>query len=288
MTRFHGVLLACALLAGCASPQSAQLRPAVPPTAQDAAPDPDQTAAAVAPIESTTGTYDPWERFNRGVYRFNARFDEAIFLPVANSYQRVVPAPLRTGVGNFFANLGEVSNTANHLLQARPRYGARSAARFLINSTIGLAGFIDVAEMMGLSRVPTHFGNTLGRWGVGAGPYLVVPFLGPSNLRDGVGQLTDLGVRRAVDAGGLYSSDNAWALFGLNAVDTRARIGFRYYQSASPFEYDMIRFLHTRMRAIEIEGAQVLPDVPSVIEPATGPERDTPAADTPLPASPLE
>jgi len=202
-------------------------------------------------VEATLDTWDPWDRFNRGVYRFNARFDEAIHLPVAVGYRRVVPREVRTGVGNFFSNLAEIGNTANHLLQAHPGRGVRTAGRFLVNSTLGIAGLFDVADHFGLSPRPTGFGDTLGRWGVGPGPYLVVPVLGPSTLRDGLGSAVDLGLNRAVNVADLYSGNSALVLGTTFAIDTRARIPFRYYESGSPFEYDLVRFLYTRKRAIE-------------------------------------
>lgn len=261
-------LLLLALLTGCAAaPEREASGPVEPPVASSVAgtttvPGPGAEPQSMATSEeelravaSTTATYDPFGRFNRAVYRFNARFDEAIHYPVARGYVKVVPQPVRTGIGNFFSNLGEVTNTANHLLQARPAYGARTAGRFLINSTVGVLGIFDVAKHLRMPAAPTSFANTLGRWGVGAGPYLVLPVLGPSSVRDGAGGLVDLGLVRAVDVGGLYSSDATWAQGTVYAVDRRARLAFRYYQSGSPFEYELMRFLFTRMRAIEISGA---------------------------------
>ncbi len=196
-------------------------------------------------------TSDPFERFNRAVYRFNARFDEAIFLPVSRNYERFVPKEVRGGIRNFFYNLGEVGNTLNHLLQGRLDRSVLSLSRFALNSTVGLAGLFDPASALGIQPLPTSFGHTLGRWGVGAGPYLVLPLLGPSSLRDTGGLVVDSTVSYSTNVGGLYQSDNAWALGTLNAVDTRANTSFRYYASASPFEYEMVRFLYLHMRMIE-------------------------------------
>lgn len=206
---------------------------------------------ALPPDPSPLDTYDPWERANRSVYRFNARFDEAVFLPVAKAWRTALPPPVRSGIGNFFANLAEIGNLANYALQGRVRYGSRSLARLLLNSTLGIGGVFDVAAAAGLPRAPTSFGTTLARWGVAPGPYLVVPLLGPSTLRDGFGFLADFGITRAVDLGGLYSADGATLLGASNAVDTRSRIDFRYYGSGSPFEYETLRFLYTRKRMIE-------------------------------------
>ena len=129
-------------------------------------------------------TYDPWERMNRFTYRFNARFDEAVFLPVADKYRRL-PSPVRTGIHNFFANLGEVVSVLNYTAQLRPAPGVRSLGRFVINSTLGIGGLLDVATKMRISQPHTGFGATLARWGMQPGPYFVMPLLGPSTLRDG-------------------------------------------------------------------------------------------------------
>src|SRR5882757_10240736 len=156
---------------------------------------PQLTAADAPPLE----TYDPWERLNRFNYRFNARFDEAVFLPVSNGYRRV-PGPIRAGVHNFFSNLSEVDSTANYILQARFLGGVKSVGRFVINSTIGIGGLFDVATKLRLPNPPTGFSETLSAWGAHPGPYLVVPILGPSTLRDGVGYLGDYGLNYGVNA----------------------------------------------------------------------------------------
>lgn len=197
-------------------------------------------------------TYDPWERLNRFNYRFNARFDEAVFLPVSNGYRRV-PGPIRAGVHNFFSNLSEVDSTANYILQVRFLGGVKSVGRFVINSTIGIGGLFDVATKLRLPNAPTGFSETLSTWGVHPGPYLVVPILGPSTLRDGVGYLGDYGLNYGVNLFDLYRGYQSYALGTLNAVDTRSNIGFRYYATGSPFEYEVIRFLYVRKRLIEDE-----------------------------------
>src|ERR1700693_255362 len=143
-------------------------------------------------------TYDPWERVNRFTYRFNARFDEAVFLPVSNAYRRV-PSPLRSGVHNFFGNLSEVDSVINYALQWRLKLGVRSLGRFVINSTIGIGGLFDVAAKLKLPGAPTGLSATLAKWGVHPGPYLVIPLLGPSTLRDGLGFLGDYGASYGID-----------------------------------------------------------------------------------------
>lgn len=198
-------------------------------------------------------TYDPWARFNRGIYRFNAQFDEAIFLPVANTYRRL-PSPMQAGVHNFFGNLGEIGSIINYTLQGRLGRGANSLGRFVINSTIGIGGLFDVATHWHLAPAPTGFGTTLAKWGMHPGPYLVVPFLGPSTLREGIGLAGDYGTSYGINIFDLYRGPKSYALSGLYAVDRRANVDFRYYGSGSPFEYGNIRFLYVRKLLIEDAG----------------------------------
>jgi phospholipid-binding lipoprotein MlaA len=197
-------------------------------------------------------TYDPWERLNRFTYRFNTRFDENVFLPVADEYRRV-PRPLRAGVHNFFSNLSEVPTVVNDVLQLQIRSGARSLGRFAINSVVGIGGLFDFATKWHLPKAPATFGSTLSRWRVHPGPYVVLPLLGPSTLRDSVGFVGDYGISYGVNIADLYRGNKTYAMGVVNAVDTRANVSFRYYSTASPFEYETIRFLFMRKTLIEDE-----------------------------------
>jgi phospholipid-binding lipoprotein MlaA len=222
--------------------------------AGEAARDTEVSAPPVTPADAPPMvTYDPWERMNRFTYRFNAKFDEAIYLPVANGY-RHVPAPIRSGVHNFFDNLAEVRSVVNYTLQWRLKLGVRSLGRFVINSTLGIGGLIDTAAKLHLPGVATGFSETLAKWGMHPGPYLVIPFLGPSTLRDGIGYLGDYGVGYTVNVAGLYRGTVSWVLLFTYAIDERANTDFRYYATGSPFEYENIRFLYVRKRLIEDEG----------------------------------
>jgi phospholipid-binding lipoprotein MlaA len=198
-------------------------------------------------------TYDPWERINRFTYRFNARFDAAVFLPVANTYKRI-PGPLRSGVHNFFNNLSEIDSGINYTLQWRLKYGLRSLERLVINSTIGIGGLLDVASKLKLPGAPTGFATTLAKWGMHPGPYLVLPLLGTSTLRDGSGYVIDYATLYGIDVFHLYRGNVSWGLGVANAIDQRAHVDFRYYSTASAFEYENIRFLYVRRRLIEDEG----------------------------------
>jgi phospholipid-binding lipoprotein MlaA len=215
----------------------------------------EQAAPPITPAEAPSmTTYDPWARLNRFTYRFNARFDEALFLPVANGYRRLLPSPVRSGVHNFFGNLAEVDSVINYTLQGRLGRGVRSLGRFAINSTIGIGGLFDVADRLHLPGAPTGFGTTLAKWGMHPGPYLILPLLGPSTLREGIGLVADYGTSYAINLADLYRGDQSWGLAVVNAVDQRANIDFRYYSSGSPFEYETIRFLYVRKQLIEDVG----------------------------------
>lgn len=134
---------------------------------------------------------DPLEPMNRAIHDFNEGFDRMLLRPVAQGYDTVMPGFAKTGVRNFFSNLGDVTVLANDILQLKLEQGSRDFMRLAFNSTFGLFGLLDVASEMGLHKHEEDFGQTLGRWGVGTGPYLVLPFLGPSNLRDTAGVVVD-------------------------------------------------------------------------------------------------
>ena len=129
---------------------------------------------------------DPWEPLNRGIYQFNDVPDRFLLKPVARGYKAVLPNVVRRGIGNFFDNLTTPRSAVNNVLQGKPKRGASDLGRFLLNSTIGIGGFIDVASATGLEVYDEDFGQTFAVWGVPDGPYVVIPFLGPSTLRDGI------------------------------------------------------------------------------------------------------
>jgi len=128
---------------------------------------------------------DPFEGFNRAVYKFNEKTDQYVLKPLAKGYRAVVPQPVSKSISNFFSNLYDPANMLYNFLQGKPKAGFSDLGRFIVNSTFGIAGLFDVASKMGLSKHNEDFGQTLAVWGVGDGPYLVLPFFGPSNIRDG-------------------------------------------------------------------------------------------------------
>lgn len=140
----------------------------------------------------TANSHDPFEPANRVVYTVNDSLDKAILRPVSVTYQTVTPDPVERGVRNFFQNIGEIRNATNNLLQGKLGPTGTSTGRFLINSTVGILGVFDVARHIGIERNVEDFGQTLGYWGLGPGPYLVLPLLGPSSVRDSAGFLGDI------------------------------------------------------------------------------------------------
>ncbi len=167
--------------------------PPVPPPQYVAA---DQVSAPAQSVsEPADSGYrderDPWERGNRAVFRFNTAVDKALFRPLARGYRAVVPDPLERGVTNFFSNINDVTSAANNALQGRVNAMFSDISRVIINSTLGLLGFIDVASMHGIPKRGEDLGQTLGVWGFEPGPYMVLPFLGPSSGRDFVGIVGD-------------------------------------------------------------------------------------------------
>lgn len=164
---------------------------------------------------------DPWETMNRGIFAFNDTLDQWVLLPVSKGYQWVTPDPMETGVSNAYANLFEITNIFNSLLQLKFVDACASTGRFLVNSTLGLFGFIDVASDLGLEKRNEDFGQTLGYWGAPSGPYIVVPFFGSRTIRSGVGSLGDM----VTDPlWGVSDNTTRWGLVGLRWVSDRASL----------------------------------------------------------------
>ena len=143
--------------------------------------------------------YDPLESWNRHVYHFNYRFDEWVFLPIVDGYRTITPNLVQSGISNFFSNQGDVPNALNSALQLKGKRTAQTTARLLLNTTIGVVGLWDPATRMGLPKQKEDFGQTLGFYGAPSGPYLMLPLLGPSNLRDTGGLLVDFSVKNQVN-----------------------------------------------------------------------------------------
>jgi phospholipid-binding lipoprotein MlaA len=200
---------------------------------------------------------DPWEGFNRSMYRFNYYFDKYLFLPVVSGYEFVTPVFLQERVSGFYNNLSEVKNLTNSLFQLKGKESATTLGRFVTNSTVGLGGLFDPATSFGLERHDHDFGKTLGYWGAGSGPYIVLPIFGPSSLRDTGGLAVDSGITYGLYTvldpfgGTSYPLTIAAGVTTLEAIDMRHQQSFRYYDSGFPFEYDMVRFFYHNKREIE-------------------------------------
>lgn len=152
---------------------------------------------------------DPLEPFNRGVYQLNDAVDKAVIKPAAKGYDAVMPRPAKMMVTNFFSNLNDITVTINDLLQLKVKQAVSDGGRVLLNSTVGLLGFVDIATQVGLEKHNEDFGQTLGYWGIGSGPFLVIPIFGPSSFRDGVG---------------LYADNSADVMRRVDPVDTRNQL----------------------------------------------------------------
>jgi phospholipid-binding lipoprotein MlaA len=164
---------------------------------------------------------DPFEPWNRGVYKFNEAVDEAVLQPVATGYRKVVPQPIRTMVGNFFGNFGDAWSTVNLFLQGKPALGVQMGMRVATNSVLGIGGLLDIASETPLPRQQEDFGQTLGHWGMPPGPYMMLPLLGPSTLRDTAALPLDRGWSPAL----AFKEDaDRLGLWSLSLIDARASL----------------------------------------------------------------
>lgn len=204
---------------------------------------------------ATTSDYqdprDPIEGFNRAMYSFNDALDKALIKPLAQGYKAITPAPVNRGISNFFGNLADVGSAINNLLQFKLKHAASDVGRVLVNTTIGLLGFIDVASNMNLQKYDEDFGQTLGTWGVGAGPYIVLPLLGPSSGRGVFGVVVDWYTDPVS-----YVKPNHWrnSLAALRAIDARADLlgASRVMEEAAldPYEFRRDAYLQKRQNDV--------------------------------------
>jgi phospholipid-binding lipoprotein MlaA len=167
---------------------------------------------------------DPWEGFNRGVYTFNDKVDRAVLRPIAVGYTTVTPQPVQSCIHNVFNNVGDIWSAANSMLQGRGHDFVNTLGRFLFNTTLGVGGCFDVATANGAKRIPNDFGTTLGVWGFGQGPYLVLPLWGSSTVRDGVGLVGDFTGNQWTSVGAIDNVPVRNSLYGLEVVDRRASL----------------------------------------------------------------
>lgn len=233
---------AAIVVGGCASSPSVNLRER-------------SSTSALVRTSATPDPIDPWERFNRDVTQFNDGADELLLKPLAAAYVRHTPSIVRTSVGNFFFNLSSIPSAVNHLLQGKIQAAAEGAIRVGVNTVFGFGGLIDIASEMNIERHQADLGQTLGRWGVPTGPYLVVPFLGPTTLRDAI-------------AGVVVSKDEVIlhinkvpirnALYGLRSIEKRANLmrATSVMEEAALDRYTFTRDVFLQVRRNEVLGDQ--------------------------------
>jgi phospholipid-binding lipoprotein MlaA len=217
-----------------------------PPGRVKATPKPLQriTVAEAAARKGFLDVWDPWEGMNRRTYRFNAGFDRYVFMPAVRGYEFVLPQIVRAGIHNVFTNFYQLSTLANSILQLRPVKSGKTLGRIVVNTTVGVAGLWDPASRIGLGPVGAEtFGQTLGRYGVGRGPYFVVPFLGPSSSRGFFGIVVDRVPYALLEV-------PPWYVTPVEFVDTRAHTPFQYGEIGTPYEYEMLRFLSKEREAL--------------------------------------
>ena len=212
-------------------------------------------SAPVAAFAASPG--DPWEPANRSFYFVHNFLDHVFFGPVARGYKAVVPYPLRKGLRNLMGNLKEPGIALNDLLQAHPVRAGKTTARFIVNSTVGIAGLMDVAYDAGLQHHANGFGTTAGRWGVPAGPYLFIPFIGPTSVRDLIGQAADTATDplawTPIQYGGVI-----YARGVIDGLDQRAEADdqLRAVDDMSTDPYASLRSLYEQNRVAQIEEAK--------------------------------
>jgi phospholipid-binding lipoprotein MlaA len=254
LPRWRGLALAaasCAALAGCATPSNPQ---------------------------------DPLEKFNRATFAFNDAVDRVALKPAATAYKKVLPGFVQTGVSNFFGNLSDVWSSANNLMQGKGEEGATDFMRFAINSTFGIAGVLDIASEAGLQKHNEDFGQTLGVWGIPSGPYLMLPLLGPSTIRDTAALPADLWA----DPWSYTTPVNVRNIgIGVRAIDQRASVleASNLFEEAALDRYEFIRDGYLQRRQSRVFDGESGPgkDAPQ------GDAKDAPASNTqvvPEPASP--
>ncbi len=246
------------------------------------------TSADRASMNTVPSVYDPFEKVNRGLYHLDKGLDRAIVRPLAMTYRRGLPKTVRTGVRNGLDNLGEPNTLMNDVLQGHAKAGGATAVRFVVNSTVGVLGLFDVAgHAMNLPIHYSDFGQTLGRYGVKGGPYIYIPVLGPSNVRDGLGRVVDsfTGILNIHDLGA--TTTDRLALSVVDGLDTRATYDpqLKDLNRLATDPYATIRSFYTQHRNASFgDGHKEVQDLPDFDAPPAGDKAATPK---PAPSSPL-
>jgi len=237
------------------------------------------SACVTLPPNSPRSPQDPWESWNRGVYKVNDKLDRTIVKPVARTYVRIVPQFVRTGVTNFFDNLDTPTVMINDALQGKFLAAGNDLGRFLLNSTVGLAGLLDPATAAGMAKNNEDFGQTLGHWGVHPGPFVELPILGPSDLRDAPSKVVDAYTNPRQYVHNNYVKYGLWLP---SLVDTRARLLPLDETLKNVYDpYAFIRDAYLQRRAYLVSDGKVTEE-----EPLVDPGEDTPGSDNAAPPAP--
>jgi phospholipid-binding lipoprotein MlaA len=253
--KYSGLVLVVLLLTGCAT---------VPPGKAD--------------------PRDPWERFNRSSFAFNDALDRAVAKPVAKAYKKVTPRIVRTGVSNFVSNLDTLTTVFNDILQGKMKQAGQDTGRFLLNTTLGLGGLFDPATAAGLANNDEDFGQTLGKWGVKSGPYLMLPILGPSTVRDGLGRIPD---QYTYPINYLSETNIRYGVRVLSFLDLRAGLLDLEPQLEQSFDkYAFVREAWLKRREFVVSDGQVSSKPVEFEEYPEEPMDGLPADGTPAPESP--
>ncbi len=222
-------------------------------------------AAAVVALTGCASTSgysdprDPIEGFNRAVFSFNETLDRALVKPVAKGYRAIMPSAIDKGITNFFSNLDDIGSALNNLLQFKLKRSASDVGRIVVNSTVGILGFIDVASNMNLDKYGEDFGQTLGYWGVGAGPYIMIPVLGPSGGRDLVGEVVDWHTDPVTYVNPVRVKNT---LIVLRAIDKRADLlgASAVVEEAALDKYEFIRDAYIQKRENDVNDGDFMLD----------------------------
>ena len=214
------------------------------------------SGSALADSHAEADPRDPWEGYNRAMYGFNKGVDSLFLKPAAEAYDTLTPEMVDKGITNFFSNIGDIRNSLNNFLQGKPDEGVNSLARLLINSTVGLLGFIDVATEIGIHKSEEDFGQTLGAGGVEPGPYFVLPFLGPSTVRDAIARPVDIATNPFTWADDPTVRNTA---LGVQVVDYRADLieTEEAVEGITEDEYALVRNAYLDQRQFEVSDGAV-------------------------------
>jgi len=243
------------------------------------------SACVTLPPNSSRVPQDPWESWNRGVYKVNDKLDRTVLKPVTKTYVRVVPSPIRTGVTNFFANLNMTTVLFNDTLQGKLRAAGTDLGRFLLNTTVGIGGILDPATPAGLAHNNNDFGLTLGHWGVHPGPFVELPLFGPSDVRDGAGEVVDTYTdpRQYI-----HNNYVRYGLFVPRFIDIRASLLSLDETLNNVYDpYAFIRDAYLQRRAYLVSDGKSAPEAP-LVDPGEDMPDDSKGSPPTAPSAPAQ